>query len=260
MLTRFPALDALLTELVGTARDILGNTFVGAYIQGSFALGGGDEHSDCDFIIATTVLPSGRAEADLRRLHDEIPTRTGPWTSELEGSYADIASLRSVADMGVPWLFNNHGHRELTWDTHCNNPHARWILRNRGITMAGPPVTDLVDEVPPEALRDEARAALPTIMSDLRTWAPFDIAWTQRYAVATYCRTLYTLDTAEVAYKRQAMEWARDHLDPRWRPLLTQAIEDRALGWDPAAPPRPGSMAETYAFAAYAEASGTVGR
>jgi hypothetical protein len=40
---------------------------------------------DCDFIIATTTLPIGRAEAELRRLHEEIPTRPGFWTGHLEG-------------------------------------------------------------------------------------------------------------------------------------------------------------------------------
>lgn len=253
MLTSFAELDAVLADLTASAREILGDTFVGAYLQGSFALGAGDEHSDCDFIIATTVLPHGRAEAELRRLHDDIPTRAGFWTRHLEGSYADTASLRGVDGLGVPWLFCDHGHRELIWDTHCNSAHARWILRHHGITIDGPPVNDLVDDVPPRALRDEARAALPHVLTELRTWAPFDIAWTQRYTVSTYCRVLYTLHTARVASKRGALEWARDNLDPRWRPLLTQVIRDRALGWNPADPPRPGSLESTYAFAAYAE-------
>jgi hypothetical protein len=202
MLTSFAELDAVLADLTASAREILGDTFVGAYLQGSFALAAGDENSDCDFIIATTVLPHGRAEADLRRLHDDIPTRAGFWTRHLEGSYADIASLRSVDGLGVPWLFCDHGHRELIWDTHCNSAHARWILRHHGITIDGPPVSDVVDDVPARALRDEARAALPEVMSGLRTWAPFDIAWTQRYAVSTYCRILYTLHTARVTSKR----------------------------------------------------------
>jgi hypothetical protein len=253
MLTPFLELDAALADFTGSVRDILGDRFVGAYVQGSFALGAGDTNSDCDFIIATAVLPSGRAETELRRLHDGIPTRTGFWTKHLEGSYADITSLRSVEGIGVRWLFCDHGHRGLIWDTHCNSGHSRWILRHHGITIAGPPAADLVDEVPSQALRDEARRALPEVMTDVRTWAPFDVAWTQRYVVSTYCRILYTLHTAEVASKRGALEWARDNLDPRWRPLLTQVIQDRALGWNPADRPRPGSLEATYEFAAYAE-------
>jgi Domain of unknown function (DUF4111) len=162
-------------------------------------------------------------------------------------------SLRGVDGLGVRWLFCDHGHRELTWGTHCNSAHCRWILRHHGITIDGPPASSLVDEVPPQALRDEARTALPELMADLATWAPSDVAWTQRYAVSTYCRLLFTLHTAEVASKRGALEWARDNLDPRWRPLLTQVIEDRVRGWNPADPPRPGSLEATYGFAAYAE-------
>jgi hypothetical protein len=253
VVTPFSELDAVLADFTGTVRDILGDAFVGAYLQGSFALGAGDMTSDCDFIIATTTLPSGSAEADLRRLHDEIPTRAGFWTQHLEGSYADITSLRTVDGIGVRWLFCDHGHRELIWDTHCNSLHARWILRHHGITIVGPPIADLVDEVPPQALRDEMRVALPEVLPGLKTWAPFDIAWTQRYTVSAYCRILYTLHTAEVVSKRGALEWAQVNLDPKWRPLLTQVMQDRIRGWDPTEPPRPGSLEAALEFAAYAE-------
>lgn len=256
MVTQFAELDAVLADLVGSARDILGDTFVGAYVQGSFALGAGDIHSDCDFVVATTSPPSGAAEAELRRLHDGIPTRPGHWVHDLEGSYADVGSLRSADGLGVPWLFCNHGHRELVWDTHCNTLHARWILRHHGIRLAGPRPADLVDPVPPEALRDEARAALRGLLPDTLSWASTDWAWTQRYLVATYCRILYTVRTARVTSKRGGLEWARDALDPRWRPLLTQVLADRALGWDPADPPRAGSLAAAYEFAGYTESLG----
>ncbi|CCH30961.1 aminoglycoside adenylyltransferase domain-containing protein [Actinosynnema sp. NPDC047251] len=254
MFTPHAELDALLADFVRSARDILGGSYVGAYLQGSFALGAGDRHSDCDFVIATTTQPAGAAEAGLRALHDEIPTRAGSWAGELEGSYADVTSLRTVAGLGVPWLYCDHGHRVLIRDTHCNTPHTRWILRNRGITLDGPPVASLVDEVPPEALRAEMRAALPTVLTDVARWAPADVAWTQRYIVTTCCRILYTLHTAQVASKRAALEWALDALHPDWRPLLTQVAGDRELGWDPAQRPRPGSMALTRRFAAYARA------
>ncbi|MGW0608348.1 aminoglycoside adenylyltransferase domain-containing protein [Streptomyces sp. NPDC002640] len=251
--TPYPELDALLADLTRSVRDILGDTFVGAYVQGSFALGAGDLHSDCDFVVAATRLPRGRTEAALRRLHDGIPLRPGHWPQHLEGSYADTASLRDVGGLGTPWLFNDHGHRELTWDTHCNSAHSRWILRHHGITLAGPPVTEVVDEVPPEAVRAEARAALPGVLASVRTWASFDLAWTQRYVVTTYCRVLYSLRTGRVASKPGALAWGCEELAPRWRPLLTQVLRDRDRGWDPADPPRPGSLEAAYAFAAYAE-------
>ncbi|MGW5421643.1 hypothetical protein [Streptomyces sp. NPDC003943] len=106
----------------------------------------------------------------------------------------------------------------MIWDTHCNSPHTRWILRNHGITLTGPQVTDLVDAVPSQALRESMREMLPGLIADLRIWAR-----------------------------------ARETLATRWRPLLTQVIQDRELGWDPTDPPRPGSLEAMYAFGAYAE-------
>jgi len=49
--TEFAELNELLTDLTGRARQILGNSFVGAYLHGSFAVGDADIHSDCDFLI-----------------------------------------------------------------------------------------------------------------------------------------------------------------------------------------------------------------
>jgi hypothetical protein len=256
MFTPYGELDRVLAELVAAVRGILGDTFVGAYLQGSFALGAGDMESDCDFIVAATRLPRGSAESALRDLHDAIPTRPGHWTKHLEGSYADVTSLRSGSGLGTRWLFCDHGHRELIWDTHCNSLHTRWILRNRGVVLDGPPIAELVDEVSSEELRGSMREALPRLKDDLLTWLPLDIAWSQRYLVSNYCRVLYTLVTAEVTSKRGAMDWALEHLDPRWRPLLKQCIEDRVLGWDPADPPRPGSLEVAFEFAAYVSALG----
>ena len=76
------------------------------------------------------------------------------------------------------------------------------------------------------------------------------IPWGQRYAVVTACRTLYTIETAEVASKAGALEWAQRRLDPRWRPLLAQVRDDRARGFDQA--PRPGSATAARAFVEYA--------
>ena len=249
--TPFPELDALVVELVERARDILGDTFVGAYLQGSAALGDLDLDSDCDFLVPVRGPISAGQEAALRRLHDELPTRPGHWATELEGSYPDVGELRSLTGLGRPWLYVDRGHREMQWSTHCNTEVVRWILRERGITLVGPEARSLVDVVPGDVLRARMRAEIPRFLDELRTWTSFDIAWAQRYAVATYCRMLQTLATGEVTSKRAALLWGRESLDPQWEPLLTQVLEDRPLQWD--APPRPGSVARTLEFARYAE-------
>lgn len=253
MITPFPDLDAILAGFTEAVREILGDTYVGCYLEGSFALGAGDAESDADFLVVTTVPPAGDAEAGLRRLHAEIPDRPGVWNRNIEGSYAHAGSLRSNAGVGEPWLFVDRGHREAVWDPHCNTLHTRWVLRHHGIVLDGPPPAELVADVPEQALRDDARAALPGTLDGIREWADMDHAWTQRYIVQTYCRVLYTTVTGRVASKPEALRWARETLDPRWHPLLAQVAADRLNPWKPVDPPRPGSMEAACAFAAYAE-------
>ena len=251
--TVFPELNDLLGELVARVESILGGNFVGAYLAGSFALGSGDLHSDCDFLVVTEDRVTPEQERALRELHDEIPTRPGHWPHDLEGSYAPRAELETLAALDEQWLYVNRGWREMQWSTHCNTEDVRWTLRERGITLAGPDPRDLVRKVPADALRSRMRQLIENFLPDLFTWTSFDIAWSQRYAVATLCRMLHTLETGEVASKQASLEWAKHALSPAWHDLIQQALDDRALGWDPDDPPRTGSVEPTVAFAEYAK-------
>jgi predicted nucleotidyltransferase len=51
--TPYPELNRVLGELVDSVQEVLSANFVGAYLQGSFAVGDFDLHSDVDFIIVT---------------------------------------------------------------------------------------------------------------------------------------------------------------------------------------------------------------
>lgn len=160
--TPYADLDELLEELLGHWRRILDDNLVGAYLQGSFALGAGDEHSDCDFLVATRRRPNDGQVAELRALHDAIPTRQVHWCHDLEGSYAPIDELASVEHLGQQWLFNNHGHRTLLWDDHCNRLYTRWILREHGVVLAGPAPRTFMAEVPaPSSALARHRLCLP---------------------------------------------------------------------------------------------------
>jgi 8-oxo-dGTP pyrophosphatase MutT (NUDIX family) len=256
--TGFYELDRLLEDFVSRVSAILGDDLVGAYLTGSFALGGGDRHSDADFIVVTAKRPTPEQEAALRELHAEIPTRAGHWPHNLEGSYAPAADLASIEALGEEWLFVDRGHREMAWSTHCNTEDVRWTLRERGVTLAGPEPRGLVAEVPPEALRESMRPLIERFLPDLFTWISFDNAWAQKYAVATLCRMLYTLETAEVTSKPAALEWAKEALDPGWRGLIQQVLDDRDRAWDPEERPRPGSVEATTAFAEYARSRAEV--
>jgi predicted nucleotidyltransferase len=252
--TRFDELNDVLADLTARAREILGPSFVGAYLQGSFAVGDADLHSDCDFLVPVRDPVTDTQESALRALHDELPTRPGHWTKHLEGSYPLAEELRSLQHLDARWLYIDHGWREMQWSTHCNTEVARWSLRERGITLAGPAPKTLVDPVPPSALRARMREQIPTAVEDIEGWISLDVAWGQRYAVSTLCRMLYTLATAEVCSKKAALEWAGQSLEPRWAPLLAQVLGDRERGFDAEEPARPGSVRDTRALAAHAAA------
>lgn len=251
--TRFPELNEVLAELVRDARTVLGDRMIGAYIQGSFALSAGDEQSDCDFLIVLRDEPTPQQLGRLVLLHDALPRRDGHWTKHLEGSYPIAHELRDQASLGREWWFVDHGSRAIQRSTHCNQNYVRWILRERGVALAGPATTDLIDTVPPEAMRGEMRKQIPSIVPDLLSWATLDIAWVQRYLVSTTCRMLYTLKTAEVASKQQALEWAIGEFDTEWEQLLRQVIADRARGLIFDEAPRPGAVERSLTFVQHAQ-------
>lgn len=250
-MTPFPELDELLDDLVASARSILGESFVGAYVTGSFALGAGDGHSDCDFQIVTREPLTPQQEHALCVLHDEIPTRPGYWPRNIEGSYALLADLETLDALGREWLFVDRGHRDMEWSTHCNREEHRWTLRERGLVLAGPAPRTFVSEVPPDRLRARMHEYIEPFIPELLEWTTFDIAWAQRYAVTSLCRMLHTLRTGEITSKPAALAWGLNALDPEWHDLIEQVIEDRPLPWND--PPRPGSVERTIAFAEYAK-------
>lgn len=251
--TEFAELNDVLADLTERARAILDTNMVGAYLQGSFAVGDADVHSDCDFLVPVHGPITSEQEAGLRALHDEMPTRNGHWNKHLEGSYPPVHELRSLDGLGKPWLYIDHGWREMQWSTHCNTEVVRWTLGEHGVILAGPDPQTLLDPVPAEVLQERMRETIPTALADMLSWISLDVAWAQRYLVTTLCRMLYTLETGEVASKKASLMWASRALDPEWQPLLQQVQEDRRLGFDLDTPPRPDSVEVTLAFADYSE-------
>ena len=250
--TPFDELNDLLTRFVGRLSSILGARLVGVYLTGSFALGAGDAASDCDFLAVTDGNLSPDDERELRQLHEELPGRPGYWASNLEGSYAPRADLETLSALGRPWLYVDRGARELDPSPHCNTADVRWVIANRPLVLTGLDPRTFACEVPAAALRTRMRAEIEGFLVDLRSWASFDISWTQRYAVEGVSRMLYTLEHGEVISKQDALIWAGEALPPEWRDLIAQVRGDRSVRWD--APARPGSMERAVAFVEYVQA------
>lgn len=268
--TPYAALNAVLAHFVEHVRQLLAANFVGAYLQGSFALGDFDDKSVVDFLI---VVERDIADAEvpaLNALHTAIHEFPEPWGHRLEGSYIPAAILRrrregssdvpgaplpglgdARARQVYPLLYLDHGAKTLVRSEHDNTQIVRWVTRESGIILTGPHPCDLIDEVSPNALRKETHE---TMHGRAAAWladpAALDMHWAQAFAVGLYCRMLRTLSTGEVTSKKAAAAWACRTLDARWRPLISAGVQARpsvSLG-----PADPRAVAETRAFVAYA--------
>ncbi len=252
--TPYPDLNALLADLVGGATDVLGQNFFAAYLQGSFALGTGDEHSDVDFIVVTCVELSDRETNGLQELHRHLFAEETPWAQHLEGSYAPREILAAVDPERRPFLFLDNGAQELEPDNHCNSAVVRWVLREHGVVLAGPEPNSFI--APPS--RDDLRKEGFDALAEYAVWATAPTKaggmseWKQIFLVLAFCRILCMLDTGDVVSKRRGAEWALQTLDPRWHRLIEQSLADRADPWGRVhRPTSQAKKAEALAFVSY---------
>jgi hypothetical protein len=227
--TPYPAVNAVLARLLAGVEAALGDQFVGMYLYGSLAAGDFDpQTSDVDFLVVTAERLPAAMIAALEALHAELRDSGQPWARKLEGSYVAAAALRRHEAGGPEWPTVNEGR-------FYQAPHgADWViqrstLRERGLTVAGPPLAPLIDAVGPDDLR-RAVAEL------LRSWWARMLADPTRlrsgeyqaYAVLSMCRALHTLRHGTIASKPAAARWAQQTLDPAQAELI-----EEALAWRP---------------------------
>jgi hypothetical protein len=274
--TPYGDLNAVLAYLVEGAKRLLGDNFVGAYLQGSFAVGDATEYSDCDFIVVTARDITPEELPSLQALHASIHELPYPyWRTGLEGSYIPAPILRRwsetprdppskprASDWGdpgtsgsppraYPFWYLDHGSKTLVRSEHDNTQVVRWCLREKGVVLAGPPPRELIDPVTPAALRAEVRQTMDFVLSlDLQ---PMQLVVWQAFWVGLFCRMLHTLATGAVWSKKAGMAWAQAHLDPQWHGLIARAAAvrkgDAAQSGQPA---DPADVAATHAFALHA--------
>jgi predicted nucleotidyltransferase len=253
--TAYHDLNAVLEDFVATVQQILGENFCGAYLQGSFAVGDADQHSDVDFIVVTQDEVSEAHVAALQEMQERLYALETTWAQHLEGSYFPKELLRRVDPARTPLIYFDNGSTEPARDNHCNTAVVRWSLREHGVVLAGPDPKTLVDPVAPDDLRNEVRDAIV----EFAAWAPSPTKaggmsrWMQPYLIVNLCRMLQTLETGEVASKKAAGEWGLAALDPEWTDLIQQALDDRPDPWARVYQPADLEVAErTLVFVDYA--------
>lgn len=218
------ALDLVHSELTA----VLGKNFVGLYLWGSLAAGDFDPcTSDIDLVavpaeeLVATTVPS--LEAAYARI-----TGTGLyWANRLEIDFIPERSFRRYdpADEERPRMDFEDGLVLQRQDS--GGIIQRHLLRESGVTLAGPKPKSLIDPVSPDSLREAVRALLADKWSGrVRNRALLENQDYQAYAILTMCRMLYTLQHGSIVSKPVAARWALKSLDPPWRSLV-----QRALAW-----------------------------
>ncbi|UCC79129.1 MAG: DUF4111 domain-containing protein [Candidatus Zixiibacteriota bacterium] len=228
IITPYPELDAVLRELASSIQQILRNDFVGAYLQGSLAVGDFDEHSDVDFVIAVDRELSDSQLRDLRSMHERIFNLEAEWARHLEGSYFPTAVLRDYTRSGSELWYLDNGSSILVRSNHCNKIVVRWILREKGIGLSGPQPSTLIDPIPVEVLRRAILASINESGQEILTnTEPYNNRFYQTFIVLQYCRKLHDLHTGAVGSKRSGAEWAKRNLDRSWTDLIDRAWDGR---------------------------------
>jgi hypothetical protein len=226
--TPYPELNAVLDALVAGVRGALGDRLVGAYLQGSFAVGDFDGDSDVDFIVATREeLSHGQVQA-LQVVHGDVYALESEWAKHLEGSYFPVATLRDHHQRGAPLWYLDHGSQSLERSDHCNTVVVRWVVREHGIALAGPDPATLVDPIPVDVLRAE-------ILETIRGWGgdilaqpePYRNRFYQGFIVLSYCRMLHDLIEGRPGSKRAGATWAKTVVDREWSALIDRAWRGR---------------------------------
>ena len=211
--------------MLSGAREVLGARFVGLYLYGSLATGDFvPEQSDIDFLVVTDGDASEGEVTALAAMHARLAA-SGGLAAALEGSYIPRAALRR-------WDPDDARHPHLSHDAPLQVAvHGadwviqRFVLREHGVVIAGPPLREWIHPVTPAQLR----AAIARLLGDF--WAKRGISDEflrprayQVFAVQTMCRALHTFEHGDIASKPVAARWALDALPARFRSAIARAL------------------------------------
>ena len=227
--TLYPEVNAVLDGLLPDVQAILGDKFTGLYLHGSLAYGDfNPQTSDIDFLVVTDGHLSAETFSTLQEMHARLFASGLAWSQKLEGAYIPKDDLRrhDPAHAPVPWLgADGHFAQESLGSDWIIQ---RWILREKGIVVAGPPPASLIDPVSAEDLRDAVRGSLR------EWWSPpfpsperFQSGEYRAYAVLTMCRSRYILEHGRIASKPEAARWAMQTLREPWVELVRKAMDWR---------------------------------
>ncbi len=218
----------MLGVLIDSMQEVLEDNFVGAYLQGSFALGGFDQHSDVDYIIVIEEELTDKQVDSLQGMHEHVYSLESYWAQHLEGSYFPKEVLRDLPHRDKKLWYLDNGAKSLIQSPHCNTLVVRWTVREHGVTLAGPPPKTLIDPISVELLRQEIFEVITGWGREILAHPePYNNWFYQTFIVLSYCRMLHDLKAGSLSSKHAGAEWAKRNLDPSWSALIDRTWAGR---------------------------------
>ncbi len=226
--TIYPELNSVLQELVTSIQTILGQNFLAAYLQGSFAVGDADLNSDVDFLVVVNSFLTAAEVSALNDMHVRIFKMDTHWAQHLEGSYFPRDLLKKADPDRTPIHYVDNGSTEIELSDHDNDLVVRWVVREHGIPLFSPPADTYIDPVSADDLRRQVRQTMRDWGKEIVTGKyKADSRWSQPFVVLSYCRMLHTQETGRIESKPAAARWAIQRLDPQWKALIKRAWAER---------------------------------
>jgi GrpB-like predicted nucleotidyltransferase (UPF0157 family)/RimJ/RimL family protein N-acetyltransferase len=226
--TKYKEINDLLRQLLLQIQSILENEFVGMYIGGSLA---GDSFnsktSDIDCYIITTKVLSEKRVRKIEEMHNQFYSSKLKYAKRIEASYVPQKDLLNFDPNGMRPYFNEG---RCCMGHYGNNYLIElFVLREKGISIAGPDIKCLIKEISTQNLKAAIQKNLHEYWeANLIDCSKFKRSDYQVFAILTMCRTLYSLETGKIASKIEAAEWAMQPLDTKWKNLI-----ELAIAWEP---------------------------
>ena len=227
-LTNYSEINELLQQLLLQIQSILTDKFVGMYIGGSIASNSFHcETSDIDCYIITTSALDNNMINKIEEMHEKFYSSKLQYAKKIEASYIPQKDLLNFDPSGVRPYFNEGSFYLGQYGS--NYLIELHVLRENGITIAGPDIKHLIKEISIQnmilAIQKNLYEYWEISLSDLKKFRRSDY---QVFSILTMCRTLYSLETGRITSKTEASQWTIQKLDTRWKNLI-----ELAIAWEP---------------------------
>lgn len=233
--------DKVLNEYINLFNQYLPETLEGLYVHGSIALEAFvNDSSDIDFITVTNRRLLKEDASALNQIHIKLQQMFQK--PEMDGVYIvkeDLGKMdSSCKDENEMYAYFNNG--ELKFGNYFNfNPITWYLMKHRGIRIAGPEIDLMISGPTTEVLRQYVLQNMNTYwVGRLQSFEksidevkhyPADMVEAEiEWSVLGVLRQYYTLKEGSIISKQHAGEYGLKHLPEEWHSLIREAVSIRS--------------------------------